>query len=246
MDKILLLGLSLVCVAATMSTAAEQKFETDVIKTSKGDLAITFIGHATLMMSFGGKNIYVDPTTQIADYSNLPKADLILITHEHSDHFDLKTIDQLKTVKTEIVATETVAAKLKGIAIMKNGEVKTIRGLEIKAVPAYNLVHMRSPGSPFHPKGIGNGYVVTFGDKLIYIAGDTENIPEMSSLKNIDIAFLPMNLPYTMTPEMVAAAARSFQPKVIYPYHYGNTDTGEIVELLKDDKNIEVRIRRMK
>jgi L-ascorbate metabolism protein UlaG (beta-lactamase superfamily) len=246
MDKILLLGLSLVCVAATMSTAAEQKFETDVIKTSKGDLAITFIGHATLMMSFGGKNIYVDPTTQIADYLNLPKADLILITHEHSDHFDLKAIDQLKTVKTEIVATETVAAKLKGIAIMKNGEVKTIRGLEIKAVPAYNLVHMRSPGSPFHPKGIGNGYVVTFGDKLIYIAGDTENIPEMSSLKNIDIAFLPMNLPYTMTPEMVAAAARSFQPKVIYPYHYGNTDTGEIVELLKDDKNIEVRIRRMK
>jgi len=246
MDKILLLGLSLVCVAATMSTAAEQKFETDVIKTSKGDLAITFIGHATLMMSFGGKNIYVDPTTQIADYLNLPKADLILITHEHSDHFDLKAIDQLKTVKTEIVATETVAAKLKGIAIMKNGEVKTIRGLEIKAVPAYNLVHMRSPGSPFHPKGIGNGYVVTFGDKLIYIAGDTENIPEMSSLKNIDIAFLPMNLPYTMTPEMVAAAARSFQPKVIYPYHYGNTDTGKIVELLKDDKNIEVRIRRMK
>jgi L-ascorbate metabolism protein UlaG (beta-lactamase superfamily) len=246
MDKILLLGLSLVCVAATMSTAAEQKFETDVIKTSKGDLAITFIGHATLMMSFGGKKIYVDPTTQIADYLNLPKADLILITHEHSDHFDLKAIDQLKTVKTEIVATETVAAKLKGIAIMKNGEVKTIRGLEIKAVPAYNLVHMRSPGSPFHPKGIGNGYVVTFGDKLIYIAGDTENIPEMSSLKNIDIAFLPMNLPYTMTPEMVAAAARSFQPKVIYPYHYGNTDTGEIVELLKDDKNIEVRIRRMK
>lgn len=246
MYKILLLGLSLVCVAATMSTAAEQKFETDVIKTSKGDLAITFIGHATLMMSFGGKNIYVDPTTQIADYSNLPKADLIIITHEHSDHFDLKAIDQLKTVKTEIVATETVAAKLKGIAIMKNDEVKTIRGLEIKAVPAYNLVHMRSPGSPFHPKGIGNGYVVTFGDKLIYIAGDTENIPEMSSLKNIDIAFLPMNLPYTMTPEMVAAAARSFQPKVIYPYHYGNTDTGEIVELLKDDKNIEVRIRRMK
>lgn len=246
MYKILLLGLSLVCVAATMSTAAEQKFETDVIKTSKGDLAITFIGHATLMMSFGGKNIYVDPTTQIADYSNLPKADLIIITHEHSDHFDLKAIDQLKTVKTEIVATETVAAKLKGIAIMKNDEVKTIRGLEIKAVPAYNLVHMRSPGSPFHPKGIGNGYVVTFGGKLIYIAGDTENIPEMSSLKNIDIAFLPMNLPYTMTPEMVAAAARSFQPKVIYPYHYGNTDTGEIVELLKDDKNIEVRIRRMK
>lgn len=246
MDKILLLGLSLVCVLATMSTAVGQKYETDVIKTSKGDLAITFIGHATLMMSFGGKNIYVDPTTQIADYSDFPKADLILITHEHSDHFDLKAIDQLKTVKTEIIATETAAAKLKGIAIMKNGEIKTISGLGIKAVPAYNIVHMRSPGSPFHPKGIGNGYVVTFGDKLIYIAGDTENIPEMGSLKNIDIAFLPMNLPYTMTSEMVAAAAKSFQPKVLYPYHYGDTDTGKIVELLKDDKNIDVRIRRMK
>lgn len=246
MDKLLLMGLSLVCVAATISTAAGQKFETDVIKTSKGDLAITFIGHASLMMSFGGKNIYIDPTTQMADYSNFPNADLILITHEHSDHFDLKAIAQLKTVKTEIISTETVAAQLKGITIMKNGEVKTISGLEIKAVPAYNIIHMRSPGSPFHPKGIGNGYVVTFGDKLIYIAGDTENIPEMGSLKNIDIAFLPMNVPYTMTPEMVAAAARSFQPKVLYPYHYGNTDTGKIVELLKDDKNIEVRIRRMK
>jgi L-ascorbate metabolism protein UlaG (beta-lactamase superfamily) len=246
MNKILLLGLSLVCVLATMSTAAGQKFETDVIKTSKGDLAITFIGHATLMMSFDGMNIYVDPITQLADYSDFPKADLILITHEHPDHFDLKAIDQLKTVKTEIISTETVAAKLKGVVIMENGEVKTICGLEIKAVPAYNIVHMRSPGVPFHPKGIGNGYVVTFGDKLIYIAGDTENIPEMSSLKNIDIAFLPMNLPPTMTPEMVAAAAKSFQPKVLYPYHYGDTDTSKIVELLKDDKNIEVRIRRMK
>jgi L-ascorbate metabolism protein UlaG (beta-lactamase superfamily) len=246
MDKMLLMSLSLVCLMATVSTAAEQKFESDMIKTSQGTLTITFIGHATLMMSFCGKNVYVDPTMQMADYSNLPKADLILVTHEHPDHFDIKAIDQLKTIKTEIVATETVAAKLKKITIMKNGEVKTISGLEIKAVPAYNIVHMRGPGSPFHPKGIGNGYVVTFGDKLVYIAGDTENIPEMGSLKNIDIAFLPMNIPYTMTPEMVASAARSFQPKILYPYHYGNTDTGKIVELLKDDKNIEVRIRKMK
>ena len=232
---------------ATVSTgAAEQKFETDVIKTSKGDLTITFIGHASLMMSFNGMNVYVDPTTQMADYSNFPKADLILITHEHPDHFDPKAIDQLKTVKTEIVSTETVASKLKGIIVMKNGELKTVRGLEIKAVPAYNIVHMRSPGTPFHPKGIGNGYVVTFGNKLIYLAGDTENIPEMSSLKNIDVAFLPMNLPYTMTPEMVAAAVRSFHPKILYPYHYGETDTRKIIELLKDDKNIEIRIRKMK
>jgi L-ascorbate metabolism protein UlaG (beta-lactamase superfamily) len=246
MDKILMPGLSLACVAAVAPAAAQKIFETDVIKTAKGDLAITFIGHASLMMSFDGKNIYVDPTTQMADYSILPKADLILITHEHSDHFDPKAINQLKTDRTEIVATETVASKLKGLIVMKNGELKTVCGLEIRAVPAYNMVHMRSPGVPFHPKGVGNGYVVTFGDKQVYIAGDTENIPEMSGLKNIDIAFLPMNIPYTMTPEMVASAAGSFQPEILYPYHYGETDTGKIIDLLKDDKTIDVRIRKMK
>lgn len=246
MDKILLLGLSFVVLSATSVSAANQKFETDVFKTAKGDLAITFVGHASLMMSFGGKIIHIDPTMQMADYANLPKADLILITHEHGDHFDPKAIEQISTAKTQIIATETVATKLKGCQIMKNGDTKTIQGFEIKAVPAYNVVNVRSPGFPFHMKGIGNGYVLTFGDKHVYIAGDTENIPEMSNLKNIEVAFLPMNLPYTMTPEMVAQAAKSFQPKILYPYHYGNTDTAKIIELLKDDKNIEVRIRKLK
>jgi L-ascorbate metabolism protein UlaG (beta-lactamase superfamily) len=104
---------------------------------------------------------------------------------------------------------------------------------------------MRSEGAPFHPKGVGNGYIVTFGDKRVYIAGDTENIPEMKNIKGIDIAFLPMNLPYTMTPEMVADAAKSFKPKVLYPYHFGETDTAKIVDLLKDEKEIEIRIRKM-
>ncbi|MFQ5722189.1 MAG: MBL fold metallo-hydrolase, partial [Candidatus Aminicenantales bacterium] len=116
---------------------------------------------------------------------------------------------------------------------------------KIEAVPAYNIVHKRSSGLPFHPRGIGNGYVINFGDKRVYVAGDTENIPEMKQLKNIDIAFLPMNLPYTMTPEMVAEAARMFRPKILYPYHYGQTDTSKIVELLKDDKDIEVHIRKL-
>jgi L-ascorbate metabolism protein UlaG (beta-lactamase superfamily) len=104
---------------------------------------------------------------------------------------------------------------------------------------------MRSEGVPFHPKGVGNGYIVTFGGKRVYIAGDTENIPEMKNIKGIDIAFLPMNLPYTMTPEMVADAARSFKPKILYPYHFGETDTAKIVDLLKDEKEVEVRIRKM-
>jgi L-ascorbate metabolism protein UlaG (beta-lactamase superfamily) len=129
---------------------------------------------------------------------------------------------------------------------MKNGDKKTIHGLVIEAVPAYNIKHMRSGNTPFHPKGAGNGYILTFGDKRIYVAGDTENTPEMKALKNIDVAFLPMNLPYTMTPEMVADAARAFKPKVLYPYHFGNTDTSQLVELLKDTPEIEVRIRNLK
>jgi L-ascorbate metabolism protein UlaG (beta-lactamase superfamily) len=123
--------------------------------------------------------------------------------------------------------------------------VKTVAGLKIEAVPAYNLVHKRDNGRPFHPKGEGNGYVITFGDKRIYVAGDTENTPEMKALKDIDVAFLPMNLPYTMTPEMVADAAKAFRPKVLYPYHYGSTDTSALVKLLEGEEGIEVRVRNM-
>jgi L-ascorbate metabolism protein UlaG (beta-lactamase superfamily) len=129
---------------------------------------------------------------------------------------------------------------------MQNGDVRTVGGVTIEAVPAYNLVHMRDSGEPFHPKGNGNGYLVTFGDKRVYIAGDTENIPEMKALKNTDIAFLPMNLPYTMTPEMVADAARMFRPRVLYPYHTGETEVAKLAALMKDQKDTEVRIRNMK
>jgi L-ascorbate metabolism protein UlaG (beta-lactamase superfamily) len=225
--------------------AADNNFEIDKIKTAQGDLIITCIGHATLMMSFAGKIIHVDPVTQMADYTKLPKADLILITHEHPDHFDLKAIDIIKTGKTSIVTTETVAKQLPGSIVLKNDDEKTVMGLKIEAVPAYNIVNMRSPGIPYHAKGIGNGYIITFGDKRLYIAGDTENIPEMKILRNIEIAFLPMNLPYTMTPEMVADAAKAFQPKILYPYHYGKTDASKLIDLLKNEKNIEVRVRKM-
>ena len=118
--------------------------------------------------------------------------------------------------------------------------------MRVEAVPAYNLEHKRPDGKPFHPKGEGNGYVLTFGGKRVYVAGDTENIPEMEALRDIDIAFLPMNLPYTMTPEMVAAAARAFKPKVLYPYHYGDTDPQKLVDLLKDLPAVEVRVRDLR
>jgi L-ascorbate metabolism protein UlaG (beta-lactamase superfamily) len=244
MGKLFVLAAALVLIAAAAVSAAE--FQSDTFKTAKGDLVITFIGHGTLMMAFGGKTIHIDPVSGMADYSKLPKADLVLVTHEHSDHLDLKAIDRISKKGTKFVATETVAGKLKGATVLKNGDTKTVLGLKIEAVPAYNMVHMRSPGMPFHPKGIGNGYVVTFGGKRVYMAGDTENTPEMKALKNIDIAFLPMNLPYTMTPEMVADAAKAFRPKVLYPYHYGDTDPQKLAALLKGDRDIEVRVRNLK
>jgi len=225
--------------------AVQEQFETDVIQTSAGDLKITFLGHGTLMLTFKGRNIHVDPFSRVADYSKLPKADVILITHEHHDHLDLKALASVRTEKTEIVLTETCAKQVEGGIVMQNGDVHTVNGVTIEAVPAYNLIHKRENGQPFHPKGVGNGYVMTFGDKRVYVAGDTENIPEMKKLEGIDCAFLPMNLPYTMTPEMVADAAKAFQPEILYPYHYGNTDTSKLGKLLREQKGIEVRIRKM-
>jgi len=228
------------------NTAAQGNFQTDILKTSQGDLEITFIGHGSLKFIFNGKVIHVDPFSKLAEYSKLPKADMLLITHEHRDHLDLKATEAVRTDKTVLVLTKTCAARLKGGIIMENGDTETVGGLKIEAVPAYNLVHMRSEGVPFHPKGIGNGYVITFGDKRIYVAGDTENIPEMKKLERIDCAFLPMNLPYTMNPEMVADAAKAFKPKILYPYHYGDTDTSSLEQLMKNTQDVEIRIRMMK
>ena len=219
-------------------------FETDVISTSAGDVAITFIGHGSLMMEFKGKVIHVDPFGELADYSQLPKADILLVTHEHGDHLDLKALGHVRTDKTTIVLTELCAAQVKDGIVMRNGKTHEVGGLTVEAVPAYNIVNKRPDGSPFHPKGAGNGYIVTFGDTRVYIAGDTENTPEMKDLQNISVAFLPMNLPYTMTPEMVADAVRSFRPRILYPYHFGQTDTSSIVDLLKGE-DVEVRIRKM-
>jgi len=226
--------------------AAQGNFQTDILKTSQGDLEITFIGHGSLMFTFNGKVIHVDPFSKLAEYSKFPKADMLLITHEHRDHLDLKAMEAVRTDKTVLLLTKTCAAKLKGGIIMENGDTETVGGLKIEAVPANNLVHMRSEGIPFHPKGIGNGYVITFGDKRVYVAGDTENIPEMKKLERIDCAFLPMNLPYTMNPEMVADAAKAFKPKILYPYHYGDTDTSNLEQLMKNTQDVEIRIRMMK
>jgi L-ascorbate metabolism protein UlaG (beta-lactamase superfamily) len=238
------------CVLAVMAMAspllAQNVFEKDTIQTTAGALEITFIGHGTLMMTWNGKTIHVDPYSKLADYSQLPKADLVLITHHHGDHLDTKAMDIVCTDKTVILLTKICAEQVgKGI-VMMNGDARTVLGIKIEAVPAYNLVHKRPDGNPFHPKGEGNGYVFTFGTTRVYVAGDTENTPEMKALKDIDVAFIPMNLPYTMTPKQVADAAKAFRPKVLYPYHYGETDPGALAGFLKGEKGIEVRIRKMR
>ncbi|MBN2124214.1 MAG: MBL fold metallo-hydrolase [Deltaproteobacteria bacterium] len=227
-------------------SGAGGRFEKDTIETSSGNLEITFIGHGTLMFSFRGMIIHVDPWTKLADYSTMPEADIILLTHEHRDHLDPEALKHVRTEKTRVVMNQGCADRVQGGIVMHNGEERTVEGLVIRAVPAYNVVHKRPEGQPYHPKGIGNGYVIHFGDKRVYVAGDTENIPEMKDLEGIDIAFLPMNLPYTMTPEMVADAVKAFKPKVLYPYHYGDTDTSKLEQLMKDVPYTEVRIRDMR
>jgi len=235
----------LVSLVLASAAAAQEQSPPDTFKTSAGDLVITFIGHGSLMFFFGGKAIYVDPYSKLVDYAKLPKADVILITHEHRDHLDTAALQKVRIEKTKIVLTEAGAGQVSGGMVMKNGDKKSIDGLTVEAVPAYNIVSKRENGQPYHPRGSGNGYIITFGDKRVYVAGDTENIPEMKGFTNIDIAFLPMNLPYTMTPEMVADAAKMIQPRVLYPYHTGDTDIPKLMALMKDQKGIEVRIRRM-
>jgi len=237
----------LIVLCAGMAMAQEQEpYGKDMIMTSMGELEITFIGHSSLMFQFGDKVIHIDPWSQLADYSKLPKADLLLLTHHHGDHLDPVALKHIRTESTVVVLTELCAENVENGIIMKNGDQDSFLGIEVLAVPAYNLVHKRENGEFYHPKGEGNGYVLTFGDTRMYIAGDTENTPEMKALEDINYAFLPMNLPYTMTPAMVADAVNAFKPAVLYPYHYGETDLSELIKLLEDNTTTQIRLREMK
>jgi L-ascorbate metabolism protein UlaG (beta-lactamase superfamily) len=233
----------IICIMATNGYSQEIPAN-DRISTSAGDVVMTFLGHGSLMFRIGDYAVYIDPVSSYGDYKNLPRADLILVTHEHSDHLDLKLIDEIKKEGTLVFTNQKSTEKIGWAIAMRPGDRQEVNSIVIEAVHAYNIVHMRSPGQPFHPKGTGVGYVLTIGGKKFYIAGDTENIPEMKDLTGIEVAFLPMNLPYTMTPEMAADAARSFKPRILYPYHYGETDPEELVLLLKGS-GIEVRIRNL-
>jgi L-ascorbate metabolism protein UlaG (beta-lactamase superfamily) len=214
-------------IAAGIALTGQAGFESDVFKTAADDLRITFIGHGSLLFSFGKLQVYVDPDGRLADFSRLPKADLILITHQHGDHFDPAAIKMLRQDATQIFVSPACQPLPAAARTLKNGDSAQANGVTVDAVPAYNIVHQRSKGLPFHPRGEGNGYVLTFAGLRVYVAGDTENIP------------------YTMTPEMTAMAAQAIKPRVLYPYHFSDTDPQKLVNLLKMDGAIEVRIRKL-
>ena len=225
--------------SATQTASAPAERNVAVEKTSQGDLTVQPLNHSAIRFEFKGKQYYVDPAGEAA-WDKLPKADAIFITHEHGDHLNPKVIDQIKKEGTVIYANAASVKKAGSGQAIEVGEKKQVLDITVEAVPAYNLDPDRQK---FHPKDRkDNGYVLTFGDKRVYVAGDTEGTPEMKALKDIAIAFLPINLPYTMTPEAAVEAARAFKPRILYPYHQGRSDPAEVKKLLADVKEIEVRV----
>jgi L-ascorbate metabolism protein UlaG (beta-lactamase superfamily) len=244
-------GVVLLCSVA-LSSAGVRELSGDQIATNNGTLVIHPVNHATFVMQWNGKTVYVDPVGGAKTFAGLPEPDLVLITHLHFDHFDPKTLDAVLPTgrKSAIVAPKSVVDKIPGtlrdkvtVITLTNGEKTEAVGIQILAVPAYNSTPSKEK---FHPKGRDNGYVLTMGGKRIYVAGDTEDTPEMRALKGIDVAFLPMNLPYTMSVEKAAEAIREFKPKIVYPYHYRSQDgTKADFEKLKRlvGDGVEIRVR---
>ncbi len=235
----------LLILMGTMGLAQDQvSLPGDHIPTAAGDLVVHPVNHATLVLGWNGHVIYVDPVGGAARFSGLPRPDLILITDIHGDHLDAATLTAIRG-EAGIVASPAVARQLPAelaakAAKLANGESTNRFSITIEAVPAYNTTAERTK---FHERGRGNGYVLTLGGKRVYISGDTEDIPEMRALKNIDVAFLCMNLPYTMTAEQAADAVRAFRPKIVYPYHSRGTDLDKFKTLVGSDTGVEVRIR---
>jgi L-ascorbate metabolism protein UlaG (beta-lactamase superfamily) len=235
----------LALIQSTMNLMAQKPYETDTIPTASGKLAITFFGHASLLFNYQDRNIYIDPVMQVADYSQMPKADAILVTHEHGDHLDPMAIEKLSKPGTEISLNQKSYEKLKKGSIRKEGDFFGAAGVPVEVVAAYNINNLRGNGIPYHPKGDGNGYVLLFGDVRVFVAGDTEFTPEMAKLENIDIAFLPIGLPYTMSPAQAVQAAKTMKIKILYPYHFNNSNPEEVVRALVGSP-IEVRVRSLK
>ncbi|MEO8050553.1 MAG: MBL fold metallo-hydrolase [Acidobacteriota bacterium] len=237
---LLLLGVS------TAFGAATPNHQSDIVETSQGPLKIRPLYHGSVMLEFGGKVIHIDPWSQ-ADYQGIPQADLIVITHTHADHMDSTLLKTLRKESTILVGPPAVTDTLNAgeSDALSNGERKAFLGIEIEAVPMYNLKLGSGPGKPFHHKGVGNGYILSFGDTRVYFSGDTECVPEIKALKNISIAFVAMNPPRTMPPAEAAACVAAFRPKIVYPYHYRGQNTQEFADALKNTPGVEVRLRKL-
>ena len=236
-NRILRWTLGLCLLRAFSSQAA------DKIKTAKGDLIINRVKHGTVVFQWDGKTVFVDPVGGAAPVKQFGTPDVVLVTDIHGDHFNKDTLTAVVKEKTVVIAPEAVAALApaglkKSITTMANGKSVEKAGIKVEAVPMYNLTPTRLR---FHNKGRGNGYVMTFGGKRVYVSGDTEDIPEMRALKKIDVAFVCMNLPYTMTPEQAADAVREFKPKTVYPYHYRGSDTAKFKKLVGDASGVRLR-----
>jgi L-ascorbate metabolism protein UlaG (beta-lactamase superfamily) len=231
------LGAALFLVTSLLSAGT-----VDTVAADSGDIRITPILHGSVQVEYGDTVIYVDPWSR-GDYSAAPKADLILVTDIHGDHLDVEMIAKLRQHSTVLVVPAAAADQVEGEIVMGNGETQELAGILIETVPMYNLERGPEEGGLFHEKGRGNGYVLTVGGQRLYLAGDTACIPEMRELTDIAVAFVPMNLPYTMTPSEAAECVKAFQPRVVYPYHYRGSDLGEFSSVLEDESEIEVRIR---
>lgn len=239
--------LSIVLTTLITLTLSAQRPQPDQVKLRGGELMIQPIMHASLLLGYHQMNIYVDPTGGATAYKGLPAPDMIIVTDIHGDHFDLKTIDSINTKNALLVLPKAVAEKLPAtmnkqkIVVLNNGETTKQQGVSIRAVPMYNLPE---EAESRHPKGRGNGYVLTIADKNIYISGDTEDIPEMRALTNIDIAFVCMNLPYTMDVTQASQGVLAFKPAIVYPYHHRGQDINTFKSLVNaGDPKIDVRLR---
>jgi L-ascorbate metabolism protein UlaG (beta-lactamase superfamily) len=246
-----LLALAALCLSRSAPVAAATpNTVTDTIRTTRGELRLTPLYHGTVMLEFDGKVIYVDPWSQV-DYTNLPMADLIVVTHTHADHLDRAQVEKLAKPGTVIVSTPAgidtlnCAPQCGRVEPVGDADRATVMGIEIAGVPMYNLVQGSRPGQPFHHKGVGAGYILSFGDTRVYFSGDTECTPEMKALTDISIAFLAMNPPRTMTTTEAAECAKAFRPRVVYPYHYRGSNTAEFADALRGVPGVEVRLRKL-
>jgi L-ascorbate metabolism protein UlaG (beta-lactamase superfamily) len=243
MKKIFTSLLALLVLTTACAQPQNDPYEVDVFKTKSGKtLKFHALVHSSIRIEYEGQEIEIDPVMKMGnktiDYASMPKADYLFVTHEHGDHFDKEAIKTLSDAETQLIMNGRCVEMYGAGKAMKNGEkVELAKDFIVEAVPAYNITEGRTQ---FHPKGRDNGYILTIDGLRIYIAGDTEDIPEMANIKNIDIAFLPCNQPYTMTTEQLVKAAKIIQPKVLFPYHYGQTDVSTIPSQLS---GIDVRIR---